>query len=72
MTEERNIKIENTFSVLYYRRMIMNQYWIRRTFPNYQKRERGKKVIEGRRRGKLGKYLNEKRKIEIIPKPNFI
>ena len=30
-----------------------------------------KKEIEGRGRGKLGKYLNKKRKSEMVPKPGL-
>ena len=67
MTEERNIKSENTFCVL----LEEDQEPIveERELPPITKIDKEeKKVIEGRWRGKLRKYLNEKRRSEIVLK----
>ena len=64
MTEERNIKTGNTFSVL--------QKDDLKPILEEQKLHPITKIdeeeIKGRGRGKLGKYLNEKRKSEMEPK----
>ena len=67
-TEERNIKIRNTFSVLQEddQEPILEE---EKLLPITKMDKEKKKEIEGRKRGKLRKYLNEKRKIKRVPKP---
>ena len=69
MTEERNIKIKNTLSVLQEddQEPILEEELL--LITKIDKEE--KKVIAGRRRGKLGKYLNKNRKSEMVPKPGL-
>ena len=70
MTEERDIKTWNTSSVL----QKDNQDPIseeEELLPITKIDKKEKKVIEGRGRGRMRKYLNEKRKSEMVPKPGL-
>ena len=69
MTEERYIKTGNAFSVL--QKDDQEPILEEQLPPNTKIDKRGKKVIEGRGRGRMRKYLNEKRKSEMVPKPGL-
>ena len=67
MTEERDIKTGNTCSVL--QEKDQEPILEEEELPPITKIDkRRKKVIEGRGRGRVRKYLNKKRRSEMVPK----